>query len=219
MSSVAMQSSMVVLAVLDGLLVHQIVHELGLPPVGGRVAPNGAPVHGLCLGVHLHRVLAELRPVDEQLRAVQRPVRVRGEVRALEVVVAVGLELDGEAAARPCEVPLRAGAVTDQQGLHGAQGPEEGELAPVLLVLLFLGYQVARHGLRLLVDLELVLPELGPVHVHAVALQLPPRGRLELGAEEVAGRPEADLEAAAAPADGVPADDVLRLELGSHGWG
>eukprot|EP00406_Dinophysis_acuminata_P012861 CAMPEP_0179239162 /NCGR_PEP_ID=MMETSP0797-20121207/15319_1 /TAXON_ID=47934 /ORGANISM="Dinophysis acuminata, Strain DAEP01" /LENGTH=119 /DNA_ID=CAMNT_0020946477 /DNA_START=93 /DNA_END=450 /DNA_ORIENTATION=- len=101
----------VVLALLDGVLVDQVPVPLALPPIGFGVPPDGTSVHGLCFSVHDEVVAAILAPVDPELVAVQRPVRVRGELVALEVVVAVDLELHGEVAAGPLELPLRARAV------------------------------------------------------------------------------------------------------------
>mmetsp|Transcript_28308 Transcript_28308/g.76677 ORF Transcript_28308/g.76677 Transcript_28308/m.76677 type:complete len:222 (-) Transcript_28308:29-694(-) len=193
---------------LDDRVVEQVAGDLGLAPVCLRIATDGLARHRLRLAVHCELVVAVLAPVDPERVAVEGPVGVRREVIALEVVVAVGLEPDGKAAAGPLELPLGAGPVTDEGELWDAQWPEELGLAPILLVGLVLRDRVAFHGLGLRVKLKLVPPELSPVNVHDAIGQLPPAGCLESCAEEVASWPEAYLKRSAAPGEVVPADDV-----------
>mmetsp|Transcript_16320 Transcript_16320/g.56993 ORF Transcript_16320/g.56993 Transcript_16320/m.56993 type:complete len:285 (-) Transcript_16320:175-1029(-) len=197
----------------------QLALELALPPLRRGVAPHLAPVHGLFGNVYRHFVLAELTPDDRQLVVVQRPMRMRRELVALEVVVAVGLELDGEAASGPLEVPLGASSVAYQNILHRRELSQKGCLAPILVVALLLRHAVAVHGLARSIELELVGPKVAPFDFDQIALQLPPRRRLELWAVEAPSRPEADGEGPSKPLEVVPTHHVGRLHNNRDAFG
>mmetsp|Transcript_86711 Transcript_86711/g.220899 ORF Transcript_86711/g.220899 Transcript_86711/m.220899 type:complete len:216 (+) Transcript_86711:422-1069(+) len=136
---------------------------------------------------------------------------MRRELVALEVVVAVGLELDGEAASGPLEVPLGASTVAYQHILHRRKLSQKGSFAPILVVALLLRHAMSVHGLARSIELELVGPEGAPFDFDQIALQMPPRRRLELWAVEAPSRTEADGEGPSRPLEVVPAHHVGRL--------
>ena len=85
----------------------------GLPLFGESHLP---PIRGIALqaafaraggGIDLHHIRAELVPIDRQLLSVltllERPVRMRGVLGGVEMVVPVRLESDARASAVPRE--------------------------------------------------------------------------------------------------------------------
>mmetsp|Transcript_24123 Transcript_24123/g.81433 ORF Transcript_24123/g.81433 Transcript_24123/m.81433 type:complete len:283 (-) Transcript_24123:44-892(-) len=214
-AAITIATTSVVLASLDHLVVEHVADVLTLAPISRPIAPDGSTLHGPLGSIYRELEVAEFAPIDKQLAVFHRPMGMRWEVFALEVVVAIGLELHREAASSPSEVPLCARTVADDCQLLLTQGPLEGCLAPIVLVIRLLWHGVPLHRL-VLRDIELVLAELAPIDRNHPFGERPPRLSLELRAEELTCRPQAHIEGAALPTQVVPTDQIRLLGHGCY---
>merc|ERR1719263_292788 len=90
--------SVVMLTMLNSFLVHQLFRITCLAPpcVFGLVTTIFTSTHSAIFNINGELVLTVLGPVDFDLVALRRPVRVSGKLIACEVVVPIGFELDRE---------------------------------------------------------------------------------------------------------------------------